>query len=66
LDYLIHDHEAVVALGIEPEDAKRLGCGYAPRGLMKGTVAWPVRLSDGTLVGYVGCNDVILPPRWNF
>lgn len=66
LDYLQPDHEAVVALGIEPEDAKRIGCGYAPRGVLRGKVAWPVRLSDGTLVGYIGVTDCALPPRWNF
>ena len=66
LDYLQPDHEAVVALGIEPEDAKRIGCGFAPRGIMKGKVAWPVRLPDGTLIGYIGLTDVLLPSSWRF
>jgi hypothetical protein len=66
LDYLETDHEAVVALGIEPEDAKRIGCGFAPRGIMKGKVAWPVRLPDGTLIGYLGVTDVQLPSSWKF
>lgn len=64
LDYLEHDHPAVLALGIEPEDAKRLGIGYAPRGILKGTVAVPIRLEDGTLVGYVGATELRLPPEW--
>ena len=66
LDYLEPDHEAVVALGIEPEDAKRIGCGFAPRGILKGKVAWPVRLSDGTLIGYIGVTEVQLPSSWRF
>lgn len=66
LDYLQPDHEAVAALGIEPEDARRIGCGYAPRGILRGKVAWPVRLPDGTLVGYIGVTECALPPRWNF
>ena len=66
LDYLQPDHEAVVALGIDPDDAKRIGCGYAPRGILRGKVAWPVRLSDGTLVGYIGVTDCALPPKWAF
>lgn len=61
LDYLQHDHEAVVAVGFEPEVAKALGIGYAPRGIMKGHVAIPVRLADGTLAGYVGVTECRLP-----
>lgn len=66
LDYLVHDHEAVVALGFEPDDAERLGIGYAPRGVLRGTVAVPVRLQDGTLSGYLGIQDATLPPSWRF
>lgn len=66
LDYLEPEHEAVIALGLEPEDAERIGCGFAPRGVLKGTVAWPVRLSDGTLIGYIGLCDATMPPRWNY
>lgn len=65
LDYLQPEHEAVIALGFEPEDAKRLGIGYAPRGMMRGTVAIPVRTETGKLAGYVGVTDAKLPPKWN-
>jgi hypothetical protein len=65
LDYLQHDHDAVVALGFDPADAERLGVGFAPRGLMKGTVAIPIRTADGKLAGYIGVTDATLPPRWN-
>ena len=64
LDYLEPDHPAVEALGMEPEDAERLGIGYAPRGTLRGTVAVPVRLEDGTLSGYVGVTEAKLPPKW--
>ncbi len=66
LDYLEADHDAVVAFGLDPEDAKRIGVGYAKRGVMRGTVAWPVRLSDGTLIGYIGLTEAVLPGSWRF
>ena len=65
LDYLEPDHPAVEALGMEPEDAKALGFGYAPRGIMRGTVAVPIRTEEGRLVGYIGITEAKLPPRWD-
>lgn len=53
LTYLVHDHEAVQALGFSPETAKRLGVGFANKGLMKGRVAIPL-YDNGTLAGYIG------------
>lgn len=66
LSYLEHDHPAVIALGIEPDDAERIGCGFAPRGLMKGTVAWPIRSTSGKLLGYIGTTEAKIPPKWNY
>lgn len=62
LGYLEHDHAAVVAIGFDTEKAKALGIGYAPKGLMRGTVAVPVRDADGVLRGYIGIEDARLPP----
>jgi len=56
---------AVEALGFAAEDAKALGIGYCPKGIMRGTLAVPVRLEDGTLAGYLGITDAKLPPRWH-
>lgn len=65
LDYLQHDHEAVSAIGFEPDVAQALGLGFAPRGILKGTVAVPLRNRDGSIAGYIGLTDVEkLPPRW--
>ena len=64
LDYLKHGHPAVGALGMETEDAEALGWGYAPRGILRGTVAVPIRAKDGTLVGYIGITEAKLPPKW--
>lgn len=64
LDYLEADHPAVEALGMEADDAEALGIGYAPRGVLRGTVAVPVRLEDGTLSGYIGITEAKLPPKW--
>lgn len=66
LEYLQHDHEAVSALGFAPEDAERLGIGFAPRGMLKGTVAIPVRLANGKLAGYLGITEAKLPPTWKW
>src|SRR6266567_4703088 len=64
LDYIEHDHIAVEALGFTADDAKVLGIGYAPKGIMRGLVAIPVRLENGTLAGYIGITEAKLPPRW--
>ncbi len=62
---LEHDHVAVEALGFSVEDAAALGIGYASRGIMRGFVAVPIRLEDGTLAGYIGITEAKLPPRWH-
>jgi len=64
LDYLVADHAAVEAIGLE-EVADALGIGYAPRGMMRGKVAIPIRTEDGTLAGYIGITEATLPPKWN-
>lgn len=64
LEYLEADHPAVQALGFDPLVAETLRIGFAPRGILKGTVAIPVRLADGTLCGYVGITEAVLPPDW--
>jgi hypothetical protein len=55
----------VDAVGFDPETAKALGIGYASKGLMRGTVAVPIRLEDGTLTGYLGITEAKLPPKWH-
>jgi DNA primase len=63
---LEHDHIAVETLGLTAEDAAALGIGYAGRGIMRGFVAVPIRLEDGTLAGYIGVREIAkLPPRWH-
>ena len=64
LEYLEANHPAVLAIGFDPEIAEKLHLGFAPRGIMKGTVAIPIRLEDGTLAGYVGITEAVLPPDW--
>ena len=65
LSYLDAEHEAVLAVGFDPIDAELLGIGYAKKGIMRGTVAVPVRLEDGSLVGYIGVTEATLPPSFN-
>lgn len=66
LDYLQHDHPAVESLGFESSDAKLFGIGYAPKGIMRGMVAVPIRIADGTLVGYIGITEARLPKSWKW
>lgn len=66
LDYIQHDHEAVLALGFDPNDAERLGIGYAGRGIFRGKVVIPIRLQNGALAGYVAVTECYLPPQFRF
>ncbi len=54
LAHLTTDHAAIEALGLTATACQALGIGYATKGLMRGRVAFPLRLPDGTLVGYMG------------
>lgn len=63
---LEHDHPAVEAVGLGAEVAKALSIGFASKGILAGTVAVPVRLSDGTVAGFIGLTEIArLPKRWN-
>lgn len=65
---LVHDHEMVEQLGFKPADAEALGIGFQRRGTMPGYVLLPIRLSDGTLSGYVGIDPetgIKLPKTWH-
>jgi hypothetical protein len=65
LDYLEADHPAVEAIGFDTATASALGIGFAGKGVMRGLVAVPVRLPDGTLAGYLGITEARLPNRWH-
>jgi hypothetical protein len=54
LDYLETDHEVIELLGLSMAACEALGAGYAPKGVMTGRIVIPLRLPDGTLVGYFG------------
>jgi DNA primase len=64
LSYLECDHPAVDAVGFDAEIAKQLGIGYAGKGIMRGTVAIPIRDEHGVLKGYVGVTEARLPPSF--
>jgi DNA primase len=65
LAYLDPAHEAVEMLGLDAQTASALGIGYAPKGILRGTIAVPVRLPDGTLAGYIGITEARLPNHWH-
>lgn len=53
LTYLQYEHEAVQGLGLAAAIAENLGIGFAPKGMMRGRVVFPL-YDHGVLVGYVG------------
>jgi DNA primase len=63
LDYLDAAHPAVEAAGFNQEEARTLGIGFANKGLMRGTVAVPIRDESGKLLGYIGVTEARLPPK---
>jgi len=65
LDHLEADHPAVDAVGFDAATARILGIGYAGKGIMRGLVAIPVRLADGSIAGYVGVSEARLPSKWH-
>jgi hypothetical protein len=62
LTYLDPEHPLVEELGFK-DIAQQAGIGYAGKGLMRTHVAIPVRLPDGTLVGYVGVKGPVKVPK---
>lgn len=63
LSYLEHEHDLVTALGLDPQWCKENGVGYAPRGVVRGSIAIPFRDDQGVLLGYFGVQDLTyLPP----
>jgi DNA primase len=61
LSYLEAEHDMVAAVGFDPDFCKTHGIGYAPRGIMRGTIAIPFRDEHGTLLGYIGVEDCRIP-----
>lgn len=64
LTYLEADHPAVDAIGFSAEICAKLGIGYAGKGIMRGTVAIPIRDETGALLGYIGIQEAKLPPNF--
>lgn len=54
LTYLEPDHEVLKPLGISPETLAAFGAGYAPKGIMRGRLAIPIRDWEGELIAYCG------------
>lgn len=58
---LVHDHPAVLALGLDADTAKALGIGHVARGSLGNRVLIPVRTEHGEPVTYVGFNPDLSP-----
>jgi hypothetical protein len=71
LDYLEPEHEAItMGIGMSPEIAKQIGCGYAPKGIHRGLVAvacfdFDAAIAAGVpIVGYIGITEANLPANF--
>jgi DNA primase len=63
LPYLEPENEAVEAIGFSVEFATRHGIGFAPKGVVRGSVAIPFRDENGQLLGYFGVQELTyIPP----
>ena len=58
-------HHCGSARVVPGETAEALGIGYAPKGMMKGYVAIPIRLPTGELTGYIGVTEAKLPKEFD-
>ncbi len=47
-------HEALAALGVDPETYRQWKAGYASSGVNRGRLALPIAGKEGTIVGYFG------------
>ncbi len=54
LSYLQAEQEGVQALGVSKETLEQFQAGFAPRGILRGRLAIPLRNNTGSLVAYVG------------
>jgi DNA primase len=54
LTYLEPHHEALQALGVSRETAEAFESGYAPKGVLRGRYAVPVKSRTGELLAYAG------------
>ncbi|MBK7469686.1 MAG: hypothetical protein IPI73_02630 [Betaproteobacteria bacterium] len=54
LSYLQAEQEGVQALGVSKETLEQFQAGFAPRGILRGRLAIPLRNNTGSLVAHVG------------
>ena len=59
-DYLVYEHEDVQAMGLTPDQAKKLGIGYKPKGLFRGKVVLPLFV-EGKIVSYCAVDGAEFP-----
>ena len=62
---LKREQEDVSRFGVSAELCEATGMGLCTKGINRGKLAIPVRLEDGTLIGFVGVSgDVSAPKKW--
>jgi len=63
LSNLEHDHEAVIAVGLDTAVAQRLGIGFRTKGAGQGSVMIPVRNDQGEVEGWLGVQELTYIPK---
>lgn len=63
LKHLDTDHDMVKTM-MPVDVAKAVGAGYAHKGMMRGHFAFPLRMPDGKLIGYIGVKEAKTPSTW--
>ncbi|MBX3498127.1 MAG: hypothetical protein KF889_01685 [Alphaproteobacteria bacterium] len=67
LDHLTTAHPVIEALQLSETACQAIGMGVAVKGMMRGRLAIPLRLPDGTLCGYLGiATDADMAPLLKF
>jgi DNA primase len=62
---LKREQEDVSRFGISAELCEATGIGLCTKGINRGKLAIPVRLEDGTLIGFIGVSgEVSAPKKW--
>lgn len=67
LGHLSVDHVVIEALQLSATACQAIGMGVATKGMVRGRLAIPLRLPDGTLCGYLGiATDADMSPLLKF
>ena len=65
VESLKNEQDDVSEFGLTAELCEEVGMGLCTKGINRGKLAIPLRLADGTLIGFIGVSgDVTAPKKW--